>query len=423
MQEVAILGGCSRVGYQNCTRHQLPELTLLVDLGAGISSRDAIAQGPNFRDLDSENLNCLFTHFHRDHATGVFKLQEWYPDDFIHFYGSPFTLGGIMSLLEKDRESLWPWQFNAVEPYLVEQLSPDCQISSFPVEHSIMDPRGWSIQAENRHMVHLGDVKYLPVESLAHLEAQGPVDMVFMDATGAYDRGYSPDESKFNELIESMIAASDKKHNRLIIVGFSTHVPRWMSVIRMAAKYGKKVGFLGSSLTKMLSLASEYSDKEFSSHWDWAFCDLADSDVIIVTGCQGEYLAGLFKLAHGIDGNYLQPGDQIVIASRLLPGNEMNLERIVRKIKEDFGHEVTIYRDSRIGTEYYADKRGHYGPSGHGYSRDLEKILRDLLRFSPNLVVVPLHAESPRRAALADIADKLGIASILMGDYDTLRLN
>jgi mRNA degradation ribonuclease J1/J2 len=237
--QLAMRGGCFRVGFRNCLTFQHNGFTLMVDCGAGISPRYALEQGPNFRAIDPDNLRVILTHGHNDHIVGAIKLYDFFPRDFLNFHGSPFTLGRMMKLMEKDRESLWPWQLNAVEPFDTEWLgNNNCRISSFPVEHSIMDPRGWSIQMDGKHIVHLGDIKHLPAESLDYIRRQGIVDYLFLDSTGALDKGYAPDESEFNKLIEPMIANSNKAH-RLVIAGFSTNIPRWMQVIALAAKYGK----------------------------------------------------------------------------------------------------------------------------------------------------------------------------------------
>ena len=98
-----------------------------------------------------------------------------------------------------------------------------------------------------------------------------------------------------------------------------------------------------------------------------------------------------------------------------MPGNEYNLEEIVQKIKGDLGNQVKIYRDSRVPNKFYADERGHFGPSGHAYGGDLA----DIIGMIAPKVVVPLHGNSLRREALADIASEQGAAAIVMGDNDT----
>jgi len=99
---------------------------------------------------------------------------------------------------------------------------------------------------------------------------------------------------------------------------------------------------------------------------------------VLVSGCQGDFLSALRRLSYGEDSTFkLQPSDKVIFSSKVIPGNEKKISRIMNKITE-FGAEVITAYDYRIHA------------SGHPGLKDLQLILDQI---QPD-VYFPIHGES-----------------------------
>jgi ribonuclease J len=104
-----------------------------------------------------------------------------------------------------------------------------------------------------------------------------------------------------------------------------------------------------------------------------------DSRLLILTsGCQGDFISALRRLAYGEDSVFRLKGDDLVIfSSKIIPGNEKKIYRIMNKITE---------AGARIATAF--DYQIH--ASGHPAQEDL----RLLLDASTPDFYFPIHGES-----------------------------
>jgi len=299
--------------------------------------------------------------------------------------------------------------------------------------HSIHQPLGYWVKMDGKLFVHLGDLKCLPVGWQPPYEWQGKKpDVLFLDSTGAFEKGHSPDETTLNDLLyekdnpsKLINRANFADNKRLIIVLFSTNIPRILNIIDMAHHCSRSVGVVGRSLNQMMKLAQKVEEESRGKYgdilktaWDGVNWGSSREDVVITTGTQGEPGSGLYKLVAGRGEHSLQEGDIIIVSARELPGTHIN--EVLRQAKDDFGDLIYILRDCRANDENSfceerVDKDGNtykdiddYGPSGHAYREDLE----DMIRMINPRFVFPIHGDLDRRKALRSLANSMKIDAL-----------
>ncbi|MDP8960812.1 MAG: ribonuclease J, partial [Actinomycetota bacterium] len=174
---------------------------------------------------------------------------------------------------------------------------------------------------------------------------------------------------------------------------------------------GRRPVFVGRSMLRNMALASELGELDYDRSAEVALDEVGRYErsnlVIICTGSQGEPYSALSLMASG-EHKQLEvgPGDLIVLASSLIPGNERAVFRSINGL---------VRRGARVVHQGIAPVH----VSGHG-------AREDLLLFH-NLVqpryVVPVHGEYRHLAAHRDIAVASGCQPedvLLCEDGDTV---
>jgi len=119
--------------------------------------------------------------------------------------------------------------------------------------------------------------------------------------------------------------------------------------------------------------------------------------MLIVTGSQGERRAASAQLSRGkYLGIEMKDGDTFLFSSKVIPGNERGVIRIMNAFSEK-------------GVEVIDDRGGLYHVSGHANRPDLEAV-HDLLK--PQMLI-PMHGEHRHMREHSKIATSKGIASLV----------
>jgi ribonuclease J len=117
--------------------------------------------------------------------------------------------------------------------------------------------------------------------------------------------------------------------------------------------------------------------------------------MLLVTGSQGERRAASAQLSRGkYLGIQMKAGDTFLFSSKVIPGNERDVLKIVNAYSE-------------MGVDVLDDDNGKYHVSGHANRPDLEHVHRLLL---PDMLI-PMHGEHRHLREHAKIATEAGIAS------------
>ncbi len=411
------LGGLGAIG-RNMTVFEYDGKLLVVD--CGVLFPDVEQPGvdlilPDFApilDRLDDVQAIVLTHGHEDHIGAVPYLLAHKPD--IPLVGSEFTLALVEAKLAERR----------IQPYTLtvreggrEQLGPfECEF--FAVNHSIPDALAVAIRTPAGLVLHTGDFKMdqLPLDGritdlagFARLGAEG-VDLLLSDSTNAEIPGFVTPEREIGPVLDSIFA---KARGRIIVASFASHVHRVQQVFDSAVEHGRKVALIGRSMVRNMGIARDLGLLNIPPGLvvglDEATSMPPDQIVLMSTGSQGEPMSALGRMASGDHRHItIAPGDTVVLASSLVPGNETSVYRVINRLTR--AGAVVVHKDVA---------KVHV--SGHAPAGELLYLL-NMVRPS-NLM--PVHGEWRHLRAHARLGIESGVASdrvVLCEDGDVVDL-
>ncbi len=336
------LGGLGAIG-RNMTVFEFDGKLLIVDCGvlfpdtADQPGVDLIL--PDFApilDRLDDIQAIVLTHGHEDHIGAVPYLLAHKPD--MPLVGSQFTLALIEAKLAERR--ITPYALTVAEGRR-ERLGP-FDLEFFAVNHSIPDALAVAIRTPAGLVLHTGDFKMdqLPLDGritdlagFARLGAEG-VDLLLSDSTNAEIPGFVTPEREIGPVLDAIFA---KAAGRIIVASFASHVHRVQQVLDSAAEHGRKVALIGRSMVRNMGIARDLGllrvDQGLVVGLEEATTLPPDQIVLMSTGSQGEPMSALGRMANG-DHRHVTvgPGDTVVLASSLVPGNETSVYRVINQL-------------------------------------------------------------------------------------------
>jgi len=403
------LGGLGEVG-RNMTVFEYGSRLLIVDCGV-LFPED---QQPGV-DLILPDWSCIrerlddvealvLTHGHEDHIGATpYLLRE---RGTIPLVGSKLTLALLGSKLREHR----------LKETVHHEVKEGDRISFGPfdlefvaVNHSIPDALAVAIRTGAGMVLHTGDFKMdqLPLDgritdlrSFARLGEEG-VDLFLTDSTNAEVPGFTTSEKRITPAIEQVFRESDQ---RIIVACFASHVHRVQQILDAAVKYGRKVGYVGRSMVRNMQIASDLGYLHVPPEVMVDAKQLAElppeKQVLISTGSQGEPMSALSRISNG-SHNFVQiaPGDTVLLASSLIPGNENAVYRVINGL-------------ARLGANVVHKGNALVHVSGHASAGEL--------LYCYNIVrprnVMPVHGEVRHLLANGDLAKAVGIDNVVIAE-------
>ncbi len=396
------LGGLGQVG-RNMTVFEHAGRLLLVD--CGVLFPEDMHPGvdlilPDFepiRDRLAEVEALVLTHGHEDHIGAVPYLLRERPD--LPLVGSRLTLALLDAKLREHR-------LKGVPQHVVREgdtlrLGPfDLEFVS--VNHSIPDALAVAIRTRAGTVLHTGDFKMdqLPLDgrltdlrAFARLGEEG-VDLFLTDSTNADVPGFTVAERNISPVLDSVFAASEQ---RIIVACFASHVHRVQQVMDASVRHGRKVAYVGRSMVRNMGVARDLGYLRVPPN---TLVDLREVGnyrpeelVIISTGSQGEPLSALSRIAQrNHDKLSIEPGDTVVLASSLIPGNENAVFRVINGL-------------SACGARVVHKSNAMVHVSGHASAGEL-LYCYNIVRPSN---VLPVHGEVRHLRANAELAVQTGV--------------
>ncbi|WP_099332140.1 ribonuclease J [Actinomyces minihominis] len=399
---VVPLGGLGEVG-RNMTVLETKDKLLLIDCGVLFPSDhqpgvDLIL--PDFgyiADRLDDVVGLLLTHGHEDHIGAVPYLLKLRPD--IPIYGSRLTLALVEAKLQEHR--LPTKHLHVVSEGDVVQLAP-FSAEFVAVNHSIPDALAIFVRTAAGTVLATGDFKMdqLPIDgrltdlrSFARFGEEG-VDLFLVDSTNAEVPGFVTSEVEIGPALEK---AFEGTPGAIIVASFASHIHRVQQVLQAAEKTGRKVAFVGRSMERNMRIADEL---EYLDTGENVVAPLSEVNslprrdrVYMVTGSQGEPMAALGRIARG-DHNSIEvgPGDTVVFASSLIPGNESSIYRVINDLT-GLGAKVVHQGNAKVHV------------SGHASAGEL--------LYCYNIIkpknVLPVHGEIRHLVANGQLAVKTGV--------------
>ena len=338
----------------------------------------------------------ILTHGHEDHIGGVpFLLSQLN----LPVYGTEFTLALVERRLD-EHEMLDQARLNIVKPGDRITLGP-FEIEFIRVTHSIVSAVALAITTPLGVVIHTGDFKVDPtptdnelfdLHTLAEYGKRG-VLLLMSDSTNVDRPGYTESERAVGPRLEDLFVRSER---RLIISCFSSSIHRLQQILDMAAEYGRKVAFLGRSMLNVTEIAHNQGlltipDSTLLRPQD--IMQMAPEKVaVIVSGTQGEPMSALSRVA--VDNHRhlsLHQGDTVVLSSRIIPGNEKAIGRMMNHMAK------------RGADLVYGTMNPPVHVSGHASQEELKLVL-NLVR--PRYFI-PIHGEYRQLSKHASLAQHL----------------
>jgi ribonuclease J len=382
------LGGLGEFG-MNMMAYEYGDDMVVVDCGImfpdpGMLGVDIVIPDITYLRQNQDRLRAIIlTHGHEDHIGALpYVLDEVDAP----VYGSPFTLAlarpklaehGLTEAVEL--REMHPHQPFEVGPFHVEFIR---------LTHSIIEAGALALTTPLGTIIHTGDFKFDPtpmdqrvsdLHTLADYGRQG-VLALFSDSTNIDRPGVTPSERAVRERLTEIMAGAP---GRVLISCFSTSMHRLQIVTDLAAQHGRRLCFVGRSMVQNSDIARQMDRLHVPEELLIAPQDLRKLPprqvAVVVAGSQGEPLSALARVA--VDSHrwiHIEPGDEVAISARVIPGNEKSVFRMIDH----------LYR--RGATVHYSD--GSQPPihvSGHGSAEEL-KLMLNLVRPK---YFIPIHGE------------------------------
>ncbi|WP_442575266.1 ribonuclease J [Microbacterium sp. F51-2R] len=397
---VTPLGGLGEVG-RNMTVFEYGGKLLIVDCGVLFPEEhqpgvDLIL--PDFEPIKNrldDVVAVVLTHGHEDHIGAVPYLLRLKPD--IPLVGSGLTLALVEAKLKEHR--IKPYSLTVAEGQ-VERLDP-FELEFVAVNHSIPDALAVAIRTPAGLALATGDFKMdqLPLDgrltdlrAFARLGEEG-VDLFLVDSTNADVPGFTPLERSIGPVLDQVIG---KAPRRVIVASFSSHVHRVQQVLDAAAAHGRRVALLGRSMVRNMTIAEElgYLHVPEGVLIDYKKArDLPEDRIVYMsTGSQGEPMAVLSRMANNDHEIEPGPGDTVILASSLIPGNENAVYRVIDGL-------------TKLGANVVHKGNAQVHVSGHAAAGELLYCYNILKPRN----VLPVHGEYRHLIANAKLAQDTGI--------------
>ena len=404
------LGGICEIG-RNMTVFEIDGKLLIIDFGVLFPEETQPGVDLILPDFESirhrleDIVAVVLTHGHEDHIGAVPYLLKLRGD--IPLLGSTLTLALIEAKLKEHR--IAPLTLEVSEGGR-EKLGP-FDVEFVAVNHSIPDALAVMVSTSAGSILHTGDFKMdqLPMDgrltdlrAFARLGEEG-VDLFMVDSTNADVPGFTPREADIGPVLEQIIHRAPR---RVIVASFASHIHRVQQVIDAAVSSNRRVAMVGRSMVRNMGIAHElgYLKVPEGVLIDAKKApDMPDEKVLYMsTGSQGEPMAGLSRMANREHPTIeIGPGDTVILASSLIPGNENAVYRVINGLI-DLGANVVHKANAKVHV------------SGHAAAGEL--------LYCYNIVkprqVMPIHGEARHLRANAEIARESGVPddSTLVGE-------
>src|ERR1041384_331225 len=402
--QVIPLGGLGEFG-MNMTAIRFAEDIIIVDCGmmfpdAELLGVDLVMPDLTYLKENQKQIRAIvLTHGHEDHIGAV---PYFLTEIDVPVYGTDFTLALVDRRLEEYELEKEP-RFVHVKPKETVEIGP-FKIEFIHVTHSIVSAVALAITTPLGVIFHTGDFKVDPtptdnelfdLHTLAEYGKRG-VLLLLSDSTNADRPGYTESERAVRPRMEEIFNRSER---RVVVSAFSSSIHRIQLVLDLAQEYNRKVAVIGRSMVSVTDIAHslgllDIPDGILLRPQD--AMDLPpDKVAILISGTQGEPMSALARVA--VDNHKhisVEAGDTVVLSSRIIPGNEKAIFRMIDHMAR------------RGGDVLYGSMTPPLHVSGHGSMEELRLIL-NLVR--PRYFV-PIHGEYRQLSKHARLAEHLRFA-------------
>jgi ribonuclease J len=376
---------------------------LIVDCGIMFPENDMLGIDyiiPDFNyivERRDQVCGIVITHGHEDHTGAIAHLVA---EVNAPIYATPLTRGLLEAKLIRNG-LLSQAQLTTVEAGECVEIGP-FDVEFFHVCHSIPDGVGVGITTPEGLIVHTGDYKFdhTPVDSwptdyakLAEFSDRGVLALL-ADSTNSTRPGWTPSERVIDPAFDEVFRNAK---GRIIVASFASLISRMQQVGNAAERHGRKLAFVGTSMTENVKIARKLGYLDFPENLvvpiEQALKIKPDQVVLMCTGTQGEPTSIMGRLSTGTNRQFdLIPGDTIVLSSHPIPGNEESVHRTINRL---FRRKANVI--------YEAIAPVHV--SGHASQEEM-KLLLHLVKPK---YFIPVHGELRHLKQHGLLAQQVGI--------------
>ncbi len=388
---------------------------LMVDCGLAFADEahpgvDVLVPDASFIIEQRERLlGIVLTHAHEDHLGAV---QYLWPQLRCPVYATPFACAILRGKLEEGG-------LLAQVPVRIVPVGGHADIGPFSVDyigvtHSILEAHSVAVRTPLGTIVHSGDWKLDPEPRVGKLTDEAKLKKLgddgvlalMGDSTNANTEGHSGSEGA---LLESMSTLIGEATGRVAVSLFASNAARIETVCRAAVANDRVVVMVGRSLWRTVAAARECGylrDLPTVLEDDEGERLPAEHVLYLVTGCQGEQRAALARIAFGEHRTVkFGRGDTVIFSSKVIPGNEKSIGRVVNSLL-------------RGGVKVVTEKDHFVHVSGHPYRQEL----RQMIAWLRPRYVLPVHGDVRQLNGHAELARSCGSTAIVVNDGDEVRL-
>ena len=414
------LGGLGEFG-MNCLALRWEDDIIVIDAGlmfpeSELLGVDIVVPDISYLIENKQHVRAIIlTHGHEDHIGGL----PWILNELkVPVYATEFTLAYVEGKLEEhelldetELIEITPKEKFAIGPFTIEPIR---------VTHSLVDCVALAVETPVGVVIHTGDFKIdlsplddkpFDLHTFAEYGKRGVLALL-QDSTNVERSGYTPSESAVRPRLDELFSQTKKK---LFFSCFSSSIYRIRIAMELARAHGRKVVVVGRSMLDSTEIAQ-----------DLGYIDIPpglviqpgqmrdyppDQLMVLISGTQGEPMSALSRAA--VDNHkhaHIEAGDTVVLSSRIIPGNEKAIFRVIDHLNRREAN--VVYDDGSHGLIHV---------SGHGSQEEM-RLLINLVR--PKFFI-PVHGDYRYLRRHAQIAMETGAVehAIVIEDGDVLELD
>jgi ribonuclease J len=424
--EVCAVGGYGEVG-RNMTAVKVDDKVVIFDMGlhmpnyiklteeemgefvkineAMLKKAEAVPQDSAIKDWRSQVVAIVVGHAHLDHVGAVPYLAAKYDAPIIC---SPFT-AEVLKTMCKDEHIKLPNKIIALHPNQRYTVADDLVLEFCHITHSTPQTIIAALHTKYGIVMYANDYKLDEHPILGrtpnydHFKKLGEkgVLVLMQDCIYSAAARRTPSELVAKDMLDDVLMGVDNKGKAVIVTTFSSHIARLKEIAEFGRKLGRRVVFMGRSISKYCWAAEAAGVTKFEGIKILKYrrqiekllkevqARGKDKYLLVMSGHQGEPKSALARIIRGELSFKFDQGDHIVFSCTVIPAD------INRKNRADMDEQLR-----KLGVRIFTDIH----VSGHSSREDI----REFLLWTKPKHVIPAHGEPAMMDSFISLAEEIG---------------